>query len=140
MATTPDISVYETYTAALGRLLSAARVTFERGGEWSRVDSLLEDKRLEQHMSSNPATLPTNSRGFLGIFLIPLLTDIVEDRRVRFVSEDLTPNHDPSAVSETTTDFRATVSKYTQLLGRPLSPRRGYPCKCILSHARASRS
>lgn len=98
MPASPTLPIYRKYTNALGRLLSAAKLPCESGQEWTPISEIFVG--LRQQMVPNPYGLrPGPFRKLLDAGLVPFLTEIMEDRRVQFTSEDLKPNCPLSAVS-----------------------------------------
>lgn len=97
MATSP---IYKEYTDVLGRLLSIVKLSYESGHEWARVKGILRNLRLERELHGHPYTLHSGPvQKLLDAGLIPFLTDIVEDERVRLTAADLLPDCPNSAVS-----------------------------------------
>lgn len=86
------------HTNALGRLLSKANVSFESGREWARVNEIF--KEVNGQVPRNPDGLrPGPLRNLLDVGLVPFLTKVLQDHRVRYSPEDFVVHNSTPEVS-----------------------------------------
>lgn len=80
-------------------MLSGAKLSYGRGKEWERAETLVNSLRPPGGAASPNALRPGPFRSLLEAGLVPFLTEIFEDRRVQYVSDDIAAPPPVSAVS-----------------------------------------